>query len=110
MITVSLTAVSVVYAFWCDIRISNKSNEIRRWLEKEAPGPWSNLNFVARSWNGGQPGIKLLHRKQLVRLPGFEEKVEQLRDLERRMLWGIAVAMLALVAAIGGTHLWDWQW
>ncbi len=110
MLTVSLVAVAVGYSFWCNIRISGKSSHIRERLKKEAPEQWSKLNPIARNWNEGQSGIKLLHRKGLVDYPGFEEEVKQLLDLERKMLWGIGVGLVSIGLAIAGTTLWGWQW
>jgi len=110
VLTTSLAAVAVVYAFWCDIRMANKSRKIRARIEQEAPGPWSGVNPFARNWNGGQPGIKLLHRRGLVHYPGFEEEVQQLRDLERRMLLGIGLGTVCLGLVAAGTRFWSWQW
>ena len=109
MLTISMATVAVVYSFWCHIRISGKASQIRRRLEKEASGPWSEVNPIARNWNGGQAGIKLLHRKKLVNLPDFDEQVKQLLELERKMLWGIGLGVVCLALAIGGAQWWGWK-
>lgn len=110
MLSVSLAAAAVIYSFWCNILITRKASGIRDRLIREAPGPWSELNPIARSWHGGQPGIKLLYRNKRVLLAGFEDEVLELLDLERRMLWGLGVGVACIMIAVGGTELWGWQW
>ena len=109
-LTISLGVVAAVYSFWCNIRIAGKSSKIRERLEQEAPRAWSALNPIARNWNGGQPGIKLLHRQKSVNFPGFEDDVKQLLTLERKMLWGMGLAMACIGLVAAGTKFWGWQW
>jgi hypothetical protein len=81
----------VVYAFVCDVRLFREARKTRKWLQRVRPELWSELNFFAQNWNGGQPGIKRLYRSNLVGLPEFDQKYEQLNALERKLLWGIGV-------------------
>jgi len=110
ILTTSLTAVAVVYAFWCSIRIGKQSGRIREHVQKEAPEEWSKLNVLVRNWNNGQAGIMLLYKKGLVQYPGFEAEVQQLRGLERKMLWGVGVGVVCIGLAVAGTELFGWQW
>ena len=109
-ILVSLGGVSIVYAFLCHIRLSQKASKLRDWLQKERPELWSGLNFVARNWNGGHPGLKVLYRKKVVGLPRFDQQYEQLHTLERKLLWGIIIGSVCMGLAIAGSKLWGWQW
>lgn len=109
-ILVSLGGVSIVYAFICNIRLSQKASKLRDWLQKERPELWSGLNFVARNWHGGYPGLKLLYRKNIVGLPRFDQQYEQLHTLERKLLWGIIIGSVCLGLAIVGSRFWGWQW
>jgi len=104
------SATAVVYAFWCSIRIAKQSGRIRERLKKEAPEAWSQLNVIVRNWNNGQAGIMFLQKKKLADYPGFEEEVQQLRGLERKMLWGVGVGVVCIGLAVAGTELLGWQW
>lgn len=110
MLTTSLATAAVVYAFWCSIRMAGKSGQIRERIQKNSPEPWAKLNALARHWNNGQPGILYLHKKKLVDYPGFEEEVQQLRDIERKMLWGIGLAVGCIGLVVAGTRWLGWQW
>ncbi len=110
IILVSLAGVSIVYAFICDIRLSRKASKLRNWLQKERPELWSKLNFFARNWNGGHPGVKLLYRMKVVGLPWFDHQCEQLHALERKLLWGIIIGAVCIGLAIAGSKFWGWQW
>ena len=83
-----LASVSIVYAFVCEIRLSRKASRMASWLQKERPGLWSELNVVARNWNGGYPALKILHRRNVVGLPRFDREYMQLRAIERKLFWG----------------------
>ena len=109
ILTVSLATVATVYSFWLSIRIRGKAGRIRARLEKEAPEEWSKLNPIARGWNNGQPGIVYLHKRKLAGYPGFEEEVEQLRAMDRRMMWGIGFAIGCILLVIVGKELLGWQ-
>ena len=107
---VSLASVSVVYAFVCDIRLSQKASKVRKLLQRERPELWSKLNFFARNWNGGHPGLKLLYRRNVVDLPEFDQQYEQLRSLERKILWGIGLVSVCIGLVIVGSKYWGWEW
>lgn len=110
VVSTSLVVAATVYSFWLSIRVAGRSGRIRERLKKEAPEAWSKLNPIARNWNNGQPGIKFLHKEKLADYPGFEEEVEELRAMERRMLWGIGLAITCIGVVIAGTELLGWQW
>jgi hypothetical protein len=109
-ILISLAGVSIVYAFVCNIRLSRRAGKLANWLQKERPDLWSELNFVARNWNGGQPGIKILYRRNVVGLPSFDHQYEQLHSIERQLLWGIGIGSLCIGLVIIGFKFWGWDW
>jgi hypothetical protein len=109
-ILISLACVSVVYAFVCDIRMIRKASKLRKWVQQERPELWSELNFFARNWNGGHPGLKVLHRMNVVGLPWFDQQFEQLRALERKLLCGIIIGSVCMGLVIVGTRFWGWLW
>ena len=109
-ILISLAAVSIVYAFVCQIRMSHKASRLARWLQKERPELWSELNYVARNWQGGHPGVKLLNRRNVVDLPGFDREYEQLQAMERRFFWGIGIGAVSIGALLAGFLLLGWHW
>ena len=90
-ILISIAAISIIYAFVCEIRLSRKASKLANWLQKERPDLWSELNFVARNWNGGQPGLKILYRRNVVGLPSFDQQYELLHSMERQLIWGIVI-------------------
>ena len=109
-ILVSAASISIVYAFVWDIRLSRKASILRDRLRKECPKLWSELNFVARNWNGGQPGLKFLHRKNLVDLPWFDQQYEQLRAMERKLIWGMGIGSVCIGLTLLGSRFWGWHW
>lgn len=109
-ILVSLAGVSVVYAFVCEIQLSRKASKLRNWLKEMCPDHWSELNFFARNWNGGLPGIKLLYQRNVVGLPEFDQQYEQLNAPERKLLWGIVIGSFCIGLVIIGARFWGWQW
>jgi hypothetical protein len=109
-ILVSLACVSTVYAFICEIRMSRKASKLRNWLQKERPDLWSEFNFVARNWSGGQPALKILYRRNVVGLPVFDQQYEQLRSLERKLFWGIGIGSVCIGLVLIGSRFWGWHW
>ena len=108
-ILISLAVASIVYAFVCQIRMSRKASKLADWLQKERPDLWSELNFIARNWNGGQPGLKLLYRRNVVDLPSFDQQYEQLHSIERQLLWGITVGAVCIGLVIIDFKFWGWR-
>jgi hypothetical protein len=90
--------------------LSQKAKKLSMWLQKERPDLWSELNFIARNWNGGQPGLKLLYRKNVVGLSRFDEEYEQIRSNERRLLWGIGIGSVCIALVLVGTKFLGWNW
>ena len=109
-ILISLAIALIVYAFVCQIRLSRKAKKLADWLQKERPDLWSELNFIARNWNGGQPGLKLLYRRNVVGLPRFDQQYEQIHSLERQILWGIILGSVCIGLVFVGSKFWGWQW
>ena len=109
-ILLSLAGVSIVYAFVCEIRMSRKASRLASWLQKKRPDLWSELNFVARNWNGGHPGLKILHRRNVVDLPRFDKEYAQLHSMERKFFWGIGIGSVCIGALLTGFMFWGWHW
>ena len=109
-ILLSLAGVSIVYAFVCNIRLSRKASKLTNWLQKERPDLWSELNFVARNWNGGQPGLKILYRRNVVGLPSFDHQYELLHSMERQLLLGIIIGSVCIGLLAIGLRFWGWHW
>ena len=109
-ILLSLAAVSIVYAFVCNIRLSRKASKLANWLQKQRPDLWSELNFIARNWNGGHPGLKLLYRKNVVGQPRFDQEYEQLHSIERHLLRGIIIGSACIGLVLIGSRFWGWHW
>jgi hypothetical protein len=109
-ILIILAGVSVVYAFACQIKLSRKASKLRNWLEQERPDLWSELNSFARNYNGGHPGLKILYRRNVVGLPMFDQQYEQLRSLERKLLWGIGIGSVCIGLLAMGLRFWGWHW
>lgn len=109
-ILLSAAALSVGHAFWCDIRLTSRARELASRVREVRPDLWAQLNPIARSWNGGHPGLKLLHRRGTMGFPELDRRYEELRDLERRMLRSLALSS-ACIALVGvGIRLWGWHW
>lgn len=109
-ISLSLAGVSILYAYVCNIRLSRKAAKLANWLKKKRPDLWSELNFIARNWNGGQPGLKILYRRNVVGLPSFDQEYEQIRSMERQSLWGIVIGSVCIGLVFIGFRFWDWHW
>ena len=109
-IFVSVAAVSIVYAFVCEIRLSRKARKLGSWLQEERPDLWSKLNFFARNWNGGLPGLKLLYRKNVVGPSRFDQQYEQIHFIERKLLWGIGIGSVCIGLVLIGSRFLGWHW
>jgi len=109
-ILILLACVSGVYAFACQIKLSQKARKLSNWLEQERPDLWSEVNLIARNWNGGQPGLKILYRRKAVGLPRFDQQYEQLQSMERKLLWGVGMSSVCIGLVIIGFKFWGWHW
>lgn len=109
-ILIVLAGISIVYAYVCEIRLSRKARQVANWLRKERPGLWSELNIVARNWNGGYPALKVLYRRNVVGLSRFDREYAQLHAIERQLLWGIGIGVVCLGALVAGFIFLEWHW
>ena len=109
-ILITLAGLALVHAFICDIRLSRNAARLADKLRDAYPDTWSELNPVARNWNGGYPAIKLLKRRNLVHLPGFDREYQELRTLEKRFLPSLATGVVCLGALIPGFLFLGWAW
>jgi hypothetical protein len=109
-ILLSLAAVSIVYAFVCQIRMTQMASRLSRWIQKERPDLWSELNYVARNWHGGHPGLKILKRRNVVGLPVFDQEYEQLHSMERKFFWGVGIGSMCIGVLIMGFVFLGWHW
>ncbi len=107
---ISVACVSIVYAFLCEIRLSAKASRLSKLLQKERPELWSTLNIIARNWNGGQAGLKVLYRRNVIGLPRFDREYKELQSLERKLLWGIGIGSMCIGLVLIGTRFWGWYW
>jgi len=109
-ILLSLAFVATIYAFVSEIRMAQRARRLRAWVQDEWPDLWCDLTVIARHWNGGQPGLKLLYRRNMVDHPRFHQEYDQIRSAEQQLLGGIAVGVGCIGLVILGVWLWGWQW
>ena len=109
-ILISLAGISIVYAFVFQIRLSQKARKLANRLQNKHPDLWSGLNFIARNSTGGYPGIKILYRRNVVDLPGFDQEYEQLHSIERQLFWGLIAGTICIGFVIIGLKYFGWHW
>ena len=109
-ILISLSAVTIIYAFVCEIRLSRKASKLANWLQKERPDLWSELNILARKWAGGQAGLKILYRRNVGGLPSFDQQYEQLHSIERQLILSIVIGSVCIGLVFIGSRFWGWHW
>jgi hypothetical protein len=109
-ILISVASISLVYAFACEIRLSRKAQTLSNRLQKEHPGLWSKLHFIARNWHGGLPGLKLLYRKNAIDSSSFDQQYEEIHSIERQLIWGIVLGSVCICLVLIGTKLLGWNW
>ena len=109
-ILLSIAAVSIVYAFVCEIRLISRARKISSRLQKERPHLWLEMNIVARNWNGGLPALKVLHRRGDVDLPDFDLKFKEVRVIEWQLLWGVVIGATCIFLVFVGLKFLGWSW
>ena len=109
-IMITLAGISIIYAYVCEIRLSRKAARLANRLRKERPDLWSELNIVARNWNGGLPGLKYLYRRNVVDLPGFDREYGKLQALERKFHWAVGLGVACFCTLFAGFVFWGWHW
>jgi hypothetical protein len=109
-VLISFAAISIVYAYVCQIRLSKKASKLSNWLQEKRPDLWSGLNFIARNSNGGFLGLKILYRRKVVDLLGFDQQYEQLRAIERQLIRGLVAGSLCIGLVIIGFKWLGWNW
>ena len=109
-VLISLGAISIIYAFVCEIRLTQKARMLAGLIKAERPELWQSLNIVARNWNGGHPGLKLLYRRNVVGMPRFDQGYLKLHALERKLVWGVIVGSACIGLVAFGINFLGWQW
>ncbi len=109
-VLVSLAGASILYAFFMDIQISRKARKLANWIQHERPDLWATLNLVARTWNGGYPGLKILYRKNVVGLSTFDQEFKLIHGIEQKFLGGIGIGLVCLGVLFIGIRFWGWHW
>jgi len=109
-VLISLGAVSVVYAFICEIRLIQKARILADLIKNERPELWQSLNVIARSWNGGHPGLKLLYRNKVVGISKFDREYIKLHALERKLVWGVIIGSACIGLVAFGINFLGWHW
>jgi hypothetical protein len=109
-ILISLASISIIYAFICEIRLTQKARILADLIKNEFPELWQELNLVARNWNGGHPGLKLLYRRKVVDLPNFDREYRRLQALERQLVLGVITGSVCIGLVALGLFYWGWHW
>ncbi len=107
---ISMAGVSSIYAYICDIRLYRKASKLSNWVKQEHPDLWAELNIFLRNWNGGLSGLKILHRRGVISHPYYDQQYEQLKVLERKVIFGIGIGSLCIGWVLIGAIFWGWKW
>jgi hypothetical protein len=108
-ILISLAAVSLVYAFICQIRLSQKAGKLADRVKEKCPDLWSELNPIARNINGGYAGLKLLYQKNTAAFTQLDQEYRKLQSIERHLLGGIITGFISIGFVLVGVTFWGWK-
>jgi len=108
--SVSVSAVALVYAYVCELRMDSAARRVRSWLETARPEAWTGLNAVHRHALGGRIGLKALRRGLLGEDQEFAERYIPILRLERRKILGMLIGAMGIGTAITGAAVFGWAW
>ena len=110
MVSISLAALAIFYAFICEIRQDRIARRLRDWVQETYPEAWEGLSWFHRRALASRITLRVLLRQRLITDRAFVERYSPITRLERRKLVALAICTTFIALVLVGTALWGWSW
>jgi hypothetical protein len=109
MASISLTAVSVIYAFIQQIKKDNKAEKLENWVRDKYPEVYDDLPWLHRKLLKSEVVLTVINKKKLLNDTDFELMYKEVTAFNKKFYISLAIGILGLTFTIVTSYFLGWE-
>lgn len=100
MASISVTTISVVYAYILQIKKDRRADKLRDWVAEKYPDVYNDLPWGYRKMLRSEIGINIINKKKLIDDSDFDKMYKELKASDKRFYILLATGVLGIAFTI----------
>jgi len=109
MFSISVSTVSIVYAYIQHIKKDNKAGNLEKWVRDKYPEIYKDLPGVHRKLLKSEVSLNIINNKKLIDDSDFELMFKELKAFNKKLYISLAIGILGLIFTFFTSHFLGWE-
>ncbi len=96
MLSISVSAVSIVYAYIQHIKKDRRAGNLEKWVRDKYPETYDNLPWVHRKLLKSEVALNIINNKKLIDDSNLELMFKELKAFNKKLYISLAIGILGL--------------
>jgi hypothetical protein len=108
MFSISVSTVSIVYAYIQQIKKDKKAENLEKWVRDKFPEIYNDLPWVHRKLLKSEVSLNIINNKKLIDDSDFEFMYKELKSFNKKLYISLAIGILGLIFTFITSHFLGW--
>jgi len=109
MFSISVSAVSIVYAFVQQIKKDRRAGSLEKWVRDKYPEIYNDLPWVHRKLLKSEVSLNIINNKMLIDDSDFNFMYKELKSFNKKFYISLAIGILGLTFTFLISYFLGWE-
>lgn len=109
MFSISVSAISIVYAFVQQIKRDSRAGNLEKWVRDKYPEIYNDLPWVHRKLLKSEVSVNIINNKKLIDDSDFELMFKELKAFNKKLYISLAIGILGLIFTFFTSYFLGWE-
>ena len=109
MFSISVSAVSIVYAYVQHIKKDNRAGNLEKWVRDKYPEIYNDLPWVHRKLLKSEVSLNIINKKKLIDDCDFEFMYKELKAFNKKLYISLAIGAVGLTFTFIVSYFLGWK-
>lgn len=108
-VLISVSAVSIVYAYIQHIKKDNKAGNLEKWVRDKYPEIYDSLPWVHKTLLKSEVSLNIINNKKLIDDSDFNFMYKELKVFDKKFYISLAIGILGLTITFVTSYFLGWE-
>lgn len=108
-VSITVCAVSIVYAYIQHIKKDNKAGNLEKWVRDKYPEIYNDLPWVQRKLLKSEVSLNIINNKKLIDDSDFNFMYKELKVFDKKFYISLAIGILGLIFTFITSRFLGWE-
>jgi len=108
-VSISVSAVSIVYAYIQHIKKDNRAGNLEKWVRDKYPETYDSLPWVHKKLLKSEVSLNIINNKKIIDDSDFELMFKELKTFNKNLYISLAIGILGLTFTFVTSYFLGWE-